>query len=295
MAIVLIAGATGSLGGTIARLSIDAGLHVRALVRASSNAARVAGLEALGATIVEGDLTDRVSLASACRGADAVITTVTAARSRRPGDSLAAVDGSGQIDLVQAAAASGVSRFVYVSVSSGIVSDDPLTAAKRTVEARVRRSGMAWTILRPTYFMESWLAPAGGFDVAGGRVRIAGPGRAKISWISERDVAEFAVRSLSTPAAENAVLELGGPEPLSPLEVVAMAERLGGAPIEVSHLSLEELHQRAQDASGEYDRTFAAILLAYAAGDPVDAGPALARIPVRLTTVEEHLERVLAG
>ena len=51
-------------------------------------------------------------------------------------------------------------RFVFVSFSGGICGDDALTVAKRDVEARVRESGMTFTILRPSYFMEVWLGPA---------------------------------------------------------------------------------------------------------------------------------------
>jgi uncharacterized protein YbjT (DUF2867 family) len=74
---VLIVGATGMVGGDIcARLSTQ-GKDVRAMVRSTSDPAKVAGLEAAGVEIVGGDLRDRASLAAACRGVDAVVSTAS--------------------------------------------------------------------------------------------------------------------------------------------------------------------------------------------------------------------------
>ena len=157
---VLVAGSTGFLGREICRRLRARGVPVRALVRSSSDQTVVAALEALGANTVVGDAKDRASLDAACRGADTVISTVTTTRSRAPGDSLESADHEGQLALVDAAQAAGVQRFVFVSFSGGIAGDDALTAAKREVEARVRESGMTFTILRPSYFMEVWLGPA---------------------------------------------------------------------------------------------------------------------------------------
>ena len=87
---------------------------------------------------------------------------------------------------------------------------------------------MTYTILQPTFFMEVWLSPALGFDAAQGTAQVYGSGQHKISWISFQDVAEFAIASLDNPAARNAVIELGGPEALSPLEVVKVFEKQSG-------------------------------------------------------------------
>jgi uncharacterized protein YbjT (DUF2867 family) len=147
---VLVAGSTGFLGREICRRLRARGIGVRALVRSSSDQTVVAALEALGANTIVGDAKDRASLDAACRGADTVISTVTTTRSRAPGDSLESADHQGQLALVDAARAAGVQRFVFVSFSGGIAGEDALTAAKRGVEARVRESGMTFTILRPS-------------------------------------------------------------------------------------------------------------------------------------------------
>ena len=68
----LVVGATGMVGSEICRLIAETGKPVKALVRTSSNAAKVENLKRLGATVVQGDLRDRNSLKAACAGVEAV-------------------------------------------------------------------------------------------------------------------------------------------------------------------------------------------------------------------------------
>ena len=74
---ILVVGATGLVGGDVCRRLAASGTAVRALVRATSDPARVAALEALGVETVVGDLRDPASLAEACRDASAVICTAS--------------------------------------------------------------------------------------------------------------------------------------------------------------------------------------------------------------------------
>src|SRR2546422_127605 len=156
----LVIGATGLLGGEICRQLRQAGKPVRALTRATADPVKVEQLKRSGATLVQGDLKDRASLDAACRGVATVITTASTTFSRQAGDSIQTVDLEGQVRLVDAAKAAGVSRFVYVSYSHQINVDCPLTTAKRSVEAHLQQSGMTFTILAPSVFMEVWLSPA---------------------------------------------------------------------------------------------------------------------------------------
>jgi len=112
---ILVVGATGLLGRDICRRLGAAGKPVRALVRRTADRAKVDELERSGATLVRGDLKDRASLDAACRGIDTVITTASTTVSRQEGDSIQTVDQDGQVRLVDAAKAAGVTRFVYVS------------------------------------------------------------------------------------------------------------------------------------------------------------------------------------
>jgi uncharacterized protein YbjT (DUF2867 family) len=197
----------------------------------------------------------------------------------------------GHRSLIDAARAADVEHFVFVSVGSQIPADDnPLVSAKRQVEDYLKRSALTYTILRPTNFMEVWLSPMLGFDPMNGRARIYGTGRNKRSWISLGDVAEFAVRSLDTPAARNATIELGGPEALSPLEVVRTFEEVTGRPIQVEHVPEEALRAQRDAATNPLDKTFASLMLATAGSDEIDMRRTLKDFPIRLRTIREYAQ-----
>src|SRR2546430_1501209 len=151
-----VVGATGLLGSEICRLLAADGKLARALVRPTSDQNKVAELESLNVEIARGDLKDRSSLDASCRGVSAVISTASSTLSRQEGDSIQTVDLEGQLNLVDAAKAANVSRFVLVSFPKAEV-DFPLQSAKRAVEDHLKSSGLTYTILQPTFFMEVWL------------------------------------------------------------------------------------------------------------------------------------------
>src|SRR5512139_1004687 len=129
---ILVVGSTGILGGEICRRLRKAGQPVRGLVRSTSAEEKVARLKAMGVETVLGDLRDPASLQAACQGVDTVITTATTTISMQPGDSIPVTDQQGQLDLVKAASAAGVRRFVFMSIPLNI-EPCPLNTAKRTV------------------------------------------------------------------------------------------------------------------------------------------------------------------
>ena len=290
---ILIVGATGFLGGEVCRRLAASGEAVRGLVRATSDQAAVERLRTLGVETVVGDVRDRHSLDAACRGARTVVSTVTITRSRQPGDSIEATDEAGQLALVDAARDAGVERFVYVSYSANLDDDGPLTHAKRAVEQRLRESGMSYTILRPSYFMEVWLSPHLGFDFTNRKATVYGAGKRGISFISRGDVAEFAVRAVQTRELEGSAIELGGPNAVSPLEAVRTFEELGGAPFEVQHVPEEALRAQFDAATDSLQKSFAGLMLDYAHGDEIPMEETLRRIPVQLTSVRDYARSML--
>ncbi|HYF39862.1 MAG TPA: SDR family oxidoreductase [Gemmatimonadales bacterium] len=291
---ILVVGSTGYLGGEITRRLRDRGLPVRALVRPTSNRAAVKHLIELGAEPAEGDLREPESLRRAVQGATAVVSTATVTRSRQPGETLESTDQQGQANLIDAAREAKLDHFVFVSVSGQIGSADPLTMAKRDNEARLRKSGIGYTILRPSYFMESWLGPHLGFDYPNRRATIYGDGSAPISWIALGDVAEFAVLSLTGSSARNQILELGGPEALSPNQVVRLFEQASGDRFDVQYVPVSALEAQRAGAKDSMEQAFASLMLAYAKGDSISMEATLARHPVSLTSVEDYAGRVLA-
>ena len=223
---ILVVGATGTLGGLITRRLLDTGHAVRVLVRTFTD---FEVLHDIGAEPVFGDLRDRASLLRACTGVQGVITTANSSLRSAP-DTLETVDVAGNADLIDAARMAGVSRFVFTS-AFGARPDSPVPfmAAKAGTEKRLRESGLTWTILAPEPFMEVWL----GSVVAGPAVRddevvYIGTGARRHSFVSIADVARFAVAAVDRPAGENRYLAIGGPDPISLREAVAAFERALG-------------------------------------------------------------------
>jgi uncharacterized protein YbjT (DUF2867 family) len=288
----LIVGATGILGSEICRLLAEKRQPVRALVRSTSNPDKVAQLKALKAEVVIGDLKDRRSLDAACRGVTAVVSTASSTLSRQEGDSIESVDREGQVNLVDAAEAAGVKHFVLISFPSVDI-DFPLQRAKRAVEGRLQRSGMSFTVLQPTFFTEVWLSPALGFDPKNAKAQIYGSGSHKISWISFQDVAKFAVAALDPSLAPNAIIKLGGPEALSPLEAVRLAEQVVGRPIEVQHVPEEALRAQHSAATDSLQQSFAGLMLYYASGDVIEMAGTLRTFSIQpLKSVRAHFQGI---
>jgi NADH dehydrogenase len=218
-----------------------------------------------------------------------VISTASSTLSRQDGDSIQTVDLDGQLNLIDAAKEANVSRFILISFPQVDV-EFPLQTAKRKVEQHLKSSGLTYTILQPTCFMEVWLSPALGFDAANAKAQIYGSGENKISWISYKDVAKFAVASLDNPEARNAVIELGGPEALSPLEVVRTFEELQGRKFDVQHVPEEALREQRETATDPLQQSFAGLMLYYSQGHTIDMRATLQKFPVQLTTVRDFAE-----
>ena len=285
----LVVGATGLLGNEICRLLAAEGKPARALVRPTSDQSKVAQLESLNVEIALGDLKNRPSLDAACRGASVVISTASSTLSRQEGDSIQTVDLEGQLNLIDAAKAANVGRFVLVSFPQVDV-EFPLQDAKRAVEDHLKNSGLGYTILQPTCFMEVWLSPALGFDAANAKAQIYGSGENKISWISYKDVAKFAIASTDNSEARNAVIELGGPEALSPLEVVRIFEKQTGRKFDVQHVPEKALREQKESASDPLEQSFAGLMLYYSRGDIIDMQETLQKFPVQLTSVGDFVQ-----
>ena len=288
----LVVGSTGWLGTDICRRLRERNLPVRALVRSTSDAAKVGGLRALGCEVVTGDLQDQASLEAACDGVHSVISTASTTISRQPHDSLGATDLGGNVNLIDAARRTDVKRFVLVSFSGNLEGDTALHRAKRTVEAKLRSSGLSYTILRPSFFMDIWLSPFLGFDPANRKAQIYGDGENAISFIALADVAEFAAQVVTSETAANRVLELGGPKAITTRKVVKIFEDEVGAKFDVTYVPEEALRQKYATATDEYEKTFAGMMLGFVSEDRIDMKQTLKEFPVKLTSVRDYARRL---
>ena len=227
---ILVAGATGSLGTRIVHGLIKRGESVRALVRRSSNHT---ALEAAGAEIAIGDLKEPASVAAACEGIDVVVTTASV--SRTGDDSLEAVDLEGNRNLIEAARADGVGQFIFTS-AMGASPEHPalLFRIKAAIEQHLRDSGMGYTILQPNAFMDVWFGMLIEMPIHSGMpVTLVGESKRRHSFVAEQDVAAFAVSAVGHTAARNATILIGGPDAITFRDAVRMYEQALGRPIEV--------------------------------------------------------------
>ncbi len=188
----------------------------------------------------------------------------------------------------------GVKRFIYTSFSGNIDLDFPLRNAKRAVERHLQESGLIYTILRPSCFMEVWLSASVGFDIENAKVQLYGEGINPVSYISYLDVAKFAVESMHNPHARNATLELGGPEKLSQLEAVKIFEEITGKRFELQHVPTNTLQSQLSAATDLMQKSFSGLMLCVANGDPIDMEELLEKFSLKLKTVKEYAKSMVA-
>ena len=236
------------MGGRITRGLLGQGKAVRILARNNPISAElakqgrantVASLVDAGAQAVYGDLKDRASLDAAVAGIDTVITTATTTQ-RGGDDTLPAVDLKGTLDLIDAARAAGVKRFIYTSAIGAVQGHPvPLYNIKGTCEAALERSGLEYTILQPAVFMEIWIGMVVGMPLMAQQpITLIGRGDHHHNFISEADVAAFAIAAVGNPRAANQRVLLGGPASYTWTEIVDEVGRILGSTLPVDYLPL---------------------------------------------------------
>lgn len=236
--VVLVAGATGELGGLIVRGLLAEGRQVRALVRPVTDAT---ALVAAGAQVVRGDLRDLGSLSDALVGVGTVVTTVTAITRIMTGPTdltIAGVDGDGNLNLIRAADRAGVRRFVFVSAAG--MGDEmarlsPMMAGKWEAEKLLATTSMRRVVVRPDMFQEAWLGRSAGFVPGAGRMLVYGRGRTPHRYVAMADVATLCVR-LATMDEPPRLVEFGGPDAHTVLDVVHLYEQAARVRVRVRHV-----------------------------------------------------------
>jgi uncharacterized protein YbjT (DUF2867 family) len=234
---ILLAGGTGHLGVTVTELLAAGGKRVRVLSRDPSRAReRVpAGVE-----LVKGDVRVAASLQPALVDVDTVISAVTGFGPGGSGPQR--IDLQGNLNLIAAAIAAGVEHFILVSIHGASANNSmELYRAKFAAEVRLRKSGLAWTIIRPTVFMELWAGIVGDWLVKGGAANVFGRGENPINFVSVRDVARFIELAVGDRRLRGETLDVGGPENLTLNAVVDVVAAGSGRPVKVRHVPLAAL------------------------------------------------------
>jgi uncharacterized protein YbjT (DUF2867 family) len=232
--VVLIAGGTGRLGTRVVELLTKRQIKVRVLTR---DRARANHLESDVIEVVEGDVRNPATLESAVAGTSTVISAIHGFDDRA--SSPEATDRDGNRNLIKSAKAAGVDHFVLVSGYRS-TADHPmsLARAKYAAEQFLKESGVAWTIIRPTAFMEFWAKLVGQPLIDTGRTQVFGRGNNPVNFVSVNDVAKAVESAVVDPSLRGVELDMGGPENLTMNQVVEMFERVSGKKGKVSHVPL---------------------------------------------------------
>lgn len=284
----MIVGGSGALGSAIARRLLRAGEFVRIMTRDPS---RAAGLAAAGAEVVQGDLLDEGSLRRACEGAEHVIAAAHSMLGRGPTASVH-VDGQGHRDLIDIARAAGVRHFMYTSVYDygPAYRSVPFFRFKFEIEEYLKTSGLRFTILRPTAFMETHAhAVIGASVLKSGRAILFGRGTQPRNFVAADDVAHVAVLILSDPSIWGQTVDIGGEENLTDMDVVRLYERLGGRKATIFRVPVEMLRAAAaliRPMHPGVSQVISTGVLAATIDQRFDAGPLLQRFPIELTRLE---------
>lgn len=229
--VLLVIGATGTLGRQIVRRALDEGYEVKCLVR---NFQKASFLREWGAQLVRADLTNAESLPPCFERVDAVIDAATSRPAEKEG--IYDVDWRGKVSLIQAAVEAGVERFIFFSIlGAGDYPDVPLMEIKSCTEKFLEESGLNYTIFRPCGFMQGIIGQYAIPILERQSVWVMGEA-GPIAYMNSQDIARFAIKALKLPAAEKAVFPLAGPRPWGAYEIIRLCERLSDQTAKVSQM-----------------------------------------------------------
>lgn len=235
---VLMVGAGGKFAGLVVPELKRRGATVRALIR---DAGKEDEVRRHGADeVVVGDLEDRGSLVRAAKGVEGAfhINPAFAANEAKLG-----------VSMVQAAVEAGVRKFTFSGVIHPSVTKLKNHAAKLPVEEALCESGLVFTILQPTMFMQTL---QGGWKevVEKGSFTLPYSAKVKASYVDYRDVAEAAAIALSTDRLDYGTFELCAPGMLSRVELTAIMSEVLGRRIEARNVSFDEWAATARIPEG---------------------------------------------
>lgn len=186
MKTVLVVGATGKQGGSVVRALMKRGHKVKVLTRNPSSKAAIA-LHDSGIEITVGDTTHEDSLRSVLQGIDLVFA-MTAPFHNDHDNEIAQ-----GINMADAAKAAGINHFVFSSVASANRNTGiPHFETKYKVEQHIVQSGIPFTIIGPTAFMENFIQPFALPNLANGKIARGLPASRTVQLIAVEDIGSFA-------------------------------------------------------------------------------------------------------
>ena len=239
---IVVTGGSGYIGSYIVWELVKAGEQVRVMVHNTERAKQEGRLAGLPVEWVQGDVTRPETLAAAMQGASAVIHTVAIAI-EKGGRTYEEINFTGTVNVVDAAKAAGVQRFLNMC-QLGADSSLPyrFLASKGKAQEYVAQSGLDWTAFRPS----SVWGPEDEFANSFARLipltpiifPIIGDENARFESVYVGDVAATVVKTLHDPTTMHQEYELGGPEILTLEEIERRTLRALGKKRKLIHMPM---------------------------------------------------------
>jgi uncharacterized protein YbjT (DUF2867 family) len=260
--VILVAGGTGTLGSALVPRLMRRGLPVRVLTRTEGEAPG-------GVEVVVGDVRSPADAARAVRGARTVVSAATGFGPVR-GVTARSVDLEGNRTLIAAAREAGAEHVVLLSVH-GAAPGHPIELFRLKYEAEqvLRASGLAWTIVRPAAYLETWTRLLGEPLREAGTTRVFGHGENPINFVAVQDVAEAVERAVLGPSMRGRVVDVVGSEDLTMNEVVARFQSENGVDGTVKHVPRGAMRM-ASVVLRPFNASLAALIRTALAMDTID-------------------------
>lgn len=231
---ILVTGAGGKTGRAVISALVERGAAVRGMVKSAAAAEKI---RALGAEASIGDMLNMEDVRRAATGARAIYH-------------IAPNVNPDEIEFgktaIAAAKAEGVERFVFHSLCHSQIEALPNHWWKLRVEEKIKESGLNFTILQPTPYMQNVLGQWQNI-MERGAYEIPYQPTTKLGMVDLADLAEVAAKVLTTEKTYDwATYELAGPEVLTQHDVLETIRRVTGREIRLEILSREDWCNRAR-------------------------------------------------
>jgi NAD(P)H dehydrogenase (quinone) len=222
---IIISGASGNLGGLTVKELLARGVPASRLILVSRTPEKESDFAKLGASVRFGDFTKPESLPAAYAGGTRMLLISVGGTKTEPATTLL----KRAIDAAKAAGVKQIAYTSYIGISRGDV--EGLAANHQQTENDLKASGVAWTMLRNSIYMDGLVGQAARM-VADGKAVIP-PDESPIGYITRADCAAAAAAVLTTPGHDNKAYDVTGSELLGVREIAGAATAVTGRPIEV--------------------------------------------------------------
>jgi uncharacterized protein YbjT (DUF2867 family) len=224
---ILVTGGTGTVGSEVVKLLATSGTRFRLLARTPDKALKSPNVEA-----VKGDLADAAALGKALQGIEKLFLLTNS----MPGSA------DLQSGVIAAAKKAGVKHVVRLSVA-GADPKSPVQLSRwhAQTDAELKKSGLAWTLLQPGYFMQNFLGSAATIRKDGAFYGCVGQGKSAV--IDARDIAAVAYACLTGKGHDGKTYPITGGEALSQPEMAALLSAALGKSVKYVDLPPEQFKQ----------------------------------------------------